>query len=109
VLFQQTAGRFAGPPPISGVGPGALADPRPLLQQLAAAGIEACVETEMLGFEFADFASAWETLAGVTTATLPAERQQEAKNAVLAAMYPQGDGARSFRNATQFIVGRVAR
>ena len=27
VLFQQTAGRFAGPPPVPGVGPGALADP----------------------------------------------------------------------------------
>jgi SAM-dependent methyltransferase len=107
VLFQQTAGRFAGPPPISGVGPGALADPSAFLQQLAAAGIEGRVETEMLGFEFADFASAWKTLAGVTTATLPAERQQEAKNAVLTAMYPHGDGARRFRNATQFIVGRT--
>jgi len=32
VLFQQTAGRFAGPPPISGVGPGALADPSIFLQ-----------------------------------------------------------------------------
>jgi len=107
VLFQQTAGRFAGPPPISGVGPGALADPSVFLQQLAAAGIEGRVETEMLGFEFADFASAWKTLAGVTTATLPTERQQEAKNAVLTAMYPDGDGARRFRNATRFIVGRV--
>ena len=27
VLFQHTAGRFAGPPPVQGVGPGALADP----------------------------------------------------------------------------------
>ena len=29
VLFQHTAGRFAPPPPISGVGPGALAEPTP--------------------------------------------------------------------------------
>jgi SAM-dependent methyltransferase len=35
VLFQQTAGRFAPPPPVPGVGPGALADPTPFLQQLA--------------------------------------------------------------------------
>src|SRR5690349_24638381 len=45
VLFQQTAGRFAPPPPVSGVGPGALADPTSFLQQLAEAGITAHVET----------------------------------------------------------------
>ena len=31
VLLQQTAGRFGGPPPVPGVGPGALADPTPFL------------------------------------------------------------------------------
>jgi len=106
VLFQQTAGRFAGPPPVPGVGPGALADPSTFLRQLSAAGIETRVETEEIGFDFADFGSAWDTLAGVTTGDLPVERQQEAKNAVLAAMYPQGDRARRFHNTTQFIIGR---
>ena len=106
VLFQQTAGKFAGPPPVPGVGPGALADPAPFLAQLEAAGVEARVETEALGFEFPDFASAWDAFAGVTTAQLPEERRQEAKNAVRAAMYPNGDGPRCFRNATQFVVGR---
>ena len=106
VLFQQTAGRFAGPPPVPGVGPGALADPTPFLRQLADAGIEARVERETLGFDFESFGAAWNTLAGVTTAQLPAERQQEAKAAVMAAMYPQGDAPRHFRNTTQFIVGR---
>jgi SAM-dependent methyltransferase len=109
VLFQQTAGKFAGPPPVPGVGPGALADPAPFLAQLEAAGIEARVETESLGFDFADFASAWDALAGVTTAQLPEERRQEAKGAVKAAMYPDGDGPRRFRNVTQFIVGRRQR
>jgi SAM-dependent methyltransferase len=107
VLFQQTAGRFAGPPPVPGVGPGALADPSGFLQQLAAVGIEARVEQEALGFTFDTFAAAWEALAGVTTAHLTPERQQEAKEAVMAAMYPQGDGPRHFRNTTQFILGRV--
>jgi SAM-dependent methyltransferase len=107
VLFQQTAGRFAGPPPVPGVGPGALADPSGFLQQLAAAGIEARVEQEVLGFTFDTFAAAWETLAGVTTAHLTPERQHEAQEAVRAAMYPHGDGPRHFRNTTQFIVGRV--
>jgi SAM-dependent methyltransferase len=106
VRFQQTAGRFAGPPPVPGVGPGALADPTPFLQQLAEVGIEARVEQETLGFDFDTFAAAWDTLAGVTTAHLPPERQQEAKTAVMAAMYPQGDGPRHFRNTTQFILGR---
>ena len=107
VLFQQTAGRFAGPPPVPGVGPGALADPSLFLQQLADAGIEATVEMQTFGFDFDNFASAWEALAGVTTAQLSRERRQEAKDAVMAAMYPNGDGPRHFRNTTQFIIGRV--
>jgi SAM-dependent methyltransferase len=107
VLFQQTAGRFAGSPPVPGVGPGALADPTPFLRQLAEVGIEARVERETLGFDFESFAAAWDALAGVTTAHLPPKRQQEAKAAVMAAMYPQGDGPRHFRNTTQFILGRL--
>lgn len=107
VRFQQTAGRFAGPPPVPGVGPGALADPSGFLQQLAAVGREARVEQEALGFTFDTFAAAWEALAGVTTAHLTPERQHEAQEAVMAAMYPQGDGPRHFRNTTQFILGRV--
>jgi SAM-dependent methyltransferase len=105
VLFQQTAGRFAGPPAVQGVGPGALADPTSFLRQLAEVGIEAWVERETLGFDFDSFSAAWDALAGVTTAHLPPERQQEAKAAVLAALYPQGDGPRHFRNTTQFILG----
>ena len=105
VRFQQIAGSFAGPPPVPGVGPGALADPRTFLQQLAAAGIEARVEREMLGFEFDNLQAAWDVLASVTTAHLAPESQAEAKAAVRAAMYPDGDRPRQFRNLTQFIVG----
>lgn len=109
VLFQQTAGRFAGPPPVPGVGPGALADPSSFLKQLANAGINARVERETLGFDFDNFVSAWDALAGVTTAHLAPERQREAKEAVMAAMYPLGDGPRHFRNVTQFIIGQAGR
>ena len=105
VRFQQIAGSFAPPPPVPGVGPGALADPKPFLEQLAAAGIRARVDTETLGFDFEDFGSAWDVLAGVTAAQLAPERRQEAKDTVLAAMYPDGDGPRHFRNVTQFIIG----
>lgn len=107
VRFQQIAGSFAGPPPAPGVGPGALADPRLFLQQLATAGIEARVETETLGFDVDSFAVAWDVLARVTTAHLAPELQSAAKEAVLAAMYPSGDGPRHFRNVTQFILGRA--
>ncbi len=106
VRFQQMAGRFAPEPPVAGVGPGALADPKPFLAQLDGAGIRARVETEMLGFDFDDFASAWDVLAAVTAAQLPPARQQEARGAVLAAMWPDGDGLRRFRNVTQFIIGQ---
>jgi SAM-dependent methyltransferase len=105
VLLQGTAGRFAPLPPVQGVGPGALADPAQFLNQLAEAGIDATVETEALGFDFNDFSSAWEVLAGVTIASLDEARRREAKNAVKALMWPDGDGPRHFRNVTQFIVG----
>ncbi len=108
VCFQQIAGQFAGPPPVPGVGPGALADPAPFLKQLAETGIEAQVETEMLGFDFPDFPSAWEALAGVTTAHLPQEQREAAQRAVMDAMYPHGGGRRQFKNLTQFVVGRAS-
>jgi SAM-dependent methyltransferase len=106
VLFQQTAGRFAPPPPVSGVGPGALADPTLFLRQLAEAGITAHVETEALGFDYANFDLAWAVLADTTAADLAPTRQQEARDAVKALMWPHGDGPRHFRNVTQFIVGQ---
>jgi len=109
VLFQQTAGSFAPPPPVPGVGPGALADPSVFVAQLARAGIEADVQTEVHGFDFADFESAWNVLAGVTAAQLGPERQEEAKAAVRNVMWPDGEGRRRFRNTTQFIVGRLGR
>jgi len=108
VRFQQTAGSFAGPPPVPGVGPGALADPHIFLQQLAAAGIEARAESEVLGFEIDSFALAWDALARVTTAHLAPELQANAKEVVRAAIYPLGDGPRHFRNVTHFILGRAA-
>ena len=108
VLFQQTAGAFAPPPPVAGVGPGALADARGFLDQLSRSGIEARVEVEVLEFGFDDFEAAWEVLAGVTTADLAPERRREAKGAVQAAMWPQPAEPRRFRNTTQFIVGARA-
>jgi ubiquinone/menaquinone biosynthesis C-methylase UbiE len=106
VRFQQIVGSFAPTPPVPDVSPWALADPAPFLAQLAAAGIDARVETATLGFSFDDFASVWEALAGVTVAKLSAERQEAAQAAVMAAMWPNGDGPRHFRNAAHFITGQ---
>jgi SAM-dependent methyltransferase len=103
VTFQQTAGKFAPPPPVSGIGPGAMADPTAFLGQLARAGIEARVETEELGFDFDSFELAWEVLAGVTTANLAPEKREGRTGRDVA----KGQGARHFRNVTQYLVGRV--
>ena len=105
VRLQQTAGSFAPKPPVPGVGPGALADPAEFLAQLERAGIRASVEGETTSFAFNDFSSAWDVLAGVTTAQLSSDRLEEAKAAVRAQMWPTGDGPRRFNNLTQFIIG----
>ncbi|MFB3124534.1 MAG: class I SAM-dependent methyltransferase, partial [Woeseiaceae bacterium] len=107
VLFQQTAGSFAPPPPVPGVGPGAMADPNEFIGQLSLSGIQAQVEGQLLSFEFDDFDSAWDVLAGVTTASLASDVQEQAKNAVRNLMWNDVAGPRSFQNKTQFIVGRV--
>ena len=107
VLFQQTAGSFAPPPPVPGVGPGAMADPSEFLDQLSQSGVEAQVETERLGFEFSDFESAWDVLAGVTTANLAPEVQEQARNAVRQLMWNDVGKSRYFQNTTQFIVGHT--
>lgn len=108
VRLQEAAACFAPSPPVAGVGPGALADVRALLAQLESVGVRAAVETEVLGFDFEDFDSAWVVLAGVTAAALAPERRDEAKAAVRTLMWPDGDGPRHFRNTTQFIVGTRA-
>ena len=105
VRLQQMAGSFAPKPPVDGVGPGAMADPSPFLAQLADAGVDARVESEITEFAFDDFASAWAILAGVTAARIEPERLEPAQAAVRAEMWPEGDGPRRFRNETQFIIG----
>jgi hypothetical protein len=106
VRFQELAGRFAPPPPTPGAGPGALADPTPFLAQLAAAGVDATVTTESMGFDFANFAEAWDIFASVTAAGLSDAQLQAAQAACLADLWPAGDGPRSFRNVVLFITGQ---
>ncbi len=104
VAFQVTAGGFASPPPVKGVGPGSMADPRPFLAELSDAGLETRLEKEFPGFEFGDFESAWDALAGVTTASLEPAVRQEAKAAVQERMWPDPAAPRAFRNATHYIL-----
>jgi SAM-dependent methyltransferase len=106
VMFQQTAGSFAPPPPVPGVGPGAMANTSEFVGQMRNAGIRSQVDREILGFEFSDFDSAWEVLAGVTTAKLANDVKALAKDKIRDSMWQNGEGPRYFRNTTQFIVGR---
>ena len=103
VQFQQTAGSYAPTPPVKGVGPGALGDPNPFLSQLEAAGLEARCEKETTNFWFANFRDAWDALAGVTTAALEPEIQEQAKAAVRELMWSDAHSPREFRNVTQYI------
>ncbi len=106
VLFRQLLGVFASPPPVPGVGAGALANPAPFLTLLAEAGIDAYVETETVGIDFDDFASAWKVLGGVAVSDMPNDKQQEARNAIIHQMWPNGDGPRHFHNVAQLFVGQ---
>jgi SAM-dependent methyltransferase len=105
VRLQQMAGSFAPKPPVDGVGPGAMADPRPFLAHLADAGVDARVDSEITEFVIEDFASAWAVLAGVTATRIEPDRREPAKAAVRAEIWPDGEGPRRFRNETQFIIG----
>jgi hypothetical protein len=61
------------------------------------------------GFDFPDFKSAWDALAGVSAANLSAAQERGAKSALRAAMWPNGDGPRHFSNLTHFICGDAVR
>jgi hypothetical protein len=80
-----------------------LANLDPFLAQLEAAGLEVGHETEITGFQFANFAGAWHALAGVTTAALGPDIQKQAKAAVRERMWSDAGSPREFRNVTQFI------
>jgi SAM-dependent methyltransferase len=103
VKFQQIAGSFAPNPPVKGVGPGALSDPSPFLMQLEAVGLETRCEKETTYFQFANFKDAWDALAGVTTAALDPETQEQAKAAVRDLMWLNEGSPREFRNITHYI------
>jgi SAM-dependent methyltransferase len=105
VKFQQAAGRFAPKPPVDGVGPGALADCSPFVHQLSSAGLDVSLETANTRFSFPDFDSAWETLAGVTTANLDGATRREAQASVRDLMWIDSpDGPRVFNNKIQLIL-----
>ncbi len=105
VLFQRTVSQFAPPPPVQGVGPGAMADPQPFLDELAGVDIAAHIETEVTGFDFPNLPFAWDVLAGVIAASLSPERQREAQQAIQGTMWPNPSQARHFSNLTQFVIG----
>ena len=78
-------------------------------EQLANAGLDANVEAETTCFQFSDFDSAWDALAGVTTAALDPIVLDQAKSAVRKRMWTATHETREFRNETQFIMGHKLR
>jgi len=105
VKFQQAAGRFAPKPPVDKVGPGALADCSPFIEQLSHVGLDVSVETANTQFSFPDFESAWDALAGVTTANLDDDTRKEAQAFVHDLMWADSrDGPSVFNNAIQLVV-----
>jgi SAM-dependent methyltransferase len=105
IRLQQIAGSFAPEPPVPGAGPGALGNPAPFLALLAEAGITAQTEEFEVTFEFKNLDEAWTTFAGVTAAQLSPELQDQAKSAILAELYPNGDGPRQYKNICILITG----
>lgn len=106
VRFQNALAALGPPPPAAGVGPDALADPTPFLRQLGGAGIDAEVEAETFGFEVGSFAVAWEVMAEVTASRMTPDARERAKAEIRKAMWPDGDGPRTFTNRALFITGR---
>jgi SAM-dependent methyltransferase len=64
VWFQQTAGSFAPPSLVPGVGPGALGRRPDRSETVGGRRRPRRVKTAVLGFDVDDFASAWDILAG---------------------------------------------
>lgn len=108
VRFQSTVGRFAPAPPVPGVGPGALADPSPFVEQLAQAGIVVRVELANCDFAFDSLDSAWDIVASVTAAQMTADGIAQAKAAIRDEMWPDPEHPRAFRNQALFLVGARA-
>jgi len=105
VRFQSTIGRFAPSPPVPGVGPGALADPSPFVEQLAQAGIAVRVELANCDFAFDSLDSAWDIVASVTASQMTTDEVARAKAALRDEMWPEANHPREFRNQALFLVG----
>jgi len=74
--------------------------------QLASTGIAAGVHEETLGFEFYDFESALDVLAGVTTDNLGDEASTQPQKCNSRVNVGRPDAPRYCRYTTQSIVGR---
>jgi ubiquinone/menaquinone biosynthesis C-methylase UbiE len=107
VLFQQTAGSFAPKPPVQGVGPGAMGNPKDFIDELSKSGVDVQLERVSHSFEFHNFKTAWDVLAGVTTAKLDLDVIEKAKVAVQNLMWNDVDKPLQFRNTTQYIIGHA--
>ncbi len=105
VRFQRLVGSFAPEPPVKGVGPGSLADPTLLLHALAANGVSAAVDEEVVTWTHPNLQHAWETFTNVTALRMSPEQQAAARAAIVKQMWPDPAAPRSFQNKVLYIAG----
>jgi len=98
VKFQEIAGSFSPSPPPSEVTPGSMSDAQAYLGLLQGCGFNASAETEHTTFVFDTFEHAWDTLNGVSTASMDASLIEKAKRAVFEEMWGGDEGIKVFEN-----------
>lgn len=104
VRFQEIALSFAPSPPVDSVGPGSMGNAQPFVRRLLDQGLKTEVDAITTNFVCKDFESAWESLAAGTANKMDPKKRETAKAAVFEAMWPDGDGPRTFNNHTQYII-----
>ena len=105
VRFQRLVGSFAPEPPVKGVGPGAMADPKPFLHVLARYGLAAKVEPEMITWGHPNLQHAWDTFTNVTALRMSPDQQEAARAEIVKQMWPDPAAPRTFHNLVLYIVG----
>ena len=105
VRFQRTVGSFAPEPPVKGVGPGSMANPKPFLELLAANGIDAHVEEGACNWSHPNLQHAWDTFASVTAGRMTPAQVAEAKKAIACEMWQMPDSPRELKNEVLYVVG----
>ncbi len=106
VRFRAILRSFVPPPPMDGLGAGALADPSLLLAPLADHGVTTETTTRDYSYRFPNLDTMWDALVTPTSGHLEPETIAAMHRAVVEQMWPEPDQPRDFRNRAILITGR---